>query len=301
MRSSFINTLTALAQQDERIYLLTADLGYSVLEVFADRFPKRFLNVGIAEQNAIGVAAGLALNGKIPYVYSIIPFVTGRCYEQIKNDVAYMNTNVRVVGVGAGYAYGALGATHHAIEDLAIMRALPNMGIIAPGCPNEVKKLVKYSVKHNGPLYIRLAKNGEPQINNSSIVFGKFSKLCDGHDIVILSTSSMLNDANNVVNRLKAENIFASLYSVHTLKPFDNDEMDRIINSNIPVVTLEEHNIIGGLASAVSLRIAMSGKRVSFLPIAIPDQFSHFVGGQTFIKNKMGLGDLESKIRSFLK
>lgn len=301
MRSSFINTLTELARQDERIYLLTADLGYSVLEVFADRFPKRFFNVGIAEQNAIGVAAGLALSGKIPYIYSIIPFVTGRCYEQIKNDMAYMNTNVRVVGVGAGYAYGALGATHHAIEDLAIMSALPNMGIMTPGCPNEVKKLVGYSVKHNGPLYIRLAKNGEPQINNSSIVFEKFSKLCDGHDIVILSTSSMLNDANNVVNRLKAENIFASLYSIHTLKPFDNDEMDRIINSNIPIVTLEEHNIIGGLASAVSLRIAMSGKGVSFLPIAIPDQFSHFVGGQTFIKNKMGLGDLESKIRSFLK
>ena len=301
MRSSFINTLIELAQRDQRIYLITADLGYSVLEVFADRFPDRFLNVGIAEQNAIGIASGLALNGRIPYVYSIIPFVTGRCYEQIKNDMAYMNTNVRIVGVGAGYAYGALGATHHAIEDLAIIRALPNMSIMTPGCPNEVKKLVEYSIKHNGPLYIRLAKNGEPHINNSGIAFGKFSKLCDGNDVAIISTSSMLSDAYSVVNRLKDEDILASLYSVHTLKPFDNNEMDKIINSNVPIITLEEHNIIGGLASAVSLRIAISGKGVKFLPIAVPDQFSHFVGSQTFIKNKMGLGDLENKIRSFLK
>ena len=135
MRNTFIHTLIEEAKKDERIFLITPDMGYSVLESFRDLFPDRFLNVGIAEQNAVGVATGLALSGKIVYVYSIIPFVTMRCFEQVRVDVAYMNTNVRLVGVGAGLSYGPAGATHHSIEDIAIMRALPNMTVCCPGIP----------------------------------------------------------------------------------------------------------------------------------------------------------------------
>jgi transketolase len=300
MRKTFINTLLKEARKDERIFLITPDLGYSILEPFQQEFPDRFLNVGIAEQNAISVAAGLALNGKIPYVYSIIPFITSRCHEQVKLDCAYMNTNVRIVGVGAGYSYGAAGATHHSIEDIAIMRALPNMAIVAPGCPNEVEALVKYSTNHSGPMYIRLSKSGEPQINKSKIEFSKISTLNDGKDFVIIATSNMLEEANNLLLEYKIEGKNPMLLSAHTLKPFDNSQIIKLIDSGMSIITMAEHSIIGGLASIVSEIIAQSGKGVRFLPIAIPDEFSHYVGGQKFIKEKMGLSNLKEKINKFL-
>lgn len=141
MRTTFVKTLTNLARKDDRIFLITPDMGYSVLETFREEFPDRFLNSGIAEQNTIGIAAGLAETGKIVYVYSIIPFVTMRCFEQVRIDLAYNNTNVKLVGVGAGLTYGSLGVSHHAIEDIAIMRALPNMTVLCPGDPIETEQL----------------------------------------------------------------------------------------------------------------------------------------------------------------
>ena len=158
-----MKTLIELARKDDRIFLLTPDMGYSVLESFRDEFPDRFLNTGIAEQNTIGVAAGLALTGKIVYVYSIIPFVTMRCYEQVRLDLAYNNANVKLIGIGAGLTYGSLGASHHAIEDIAIMKAIPNMTVLCPGDPIETKELVHRSYETYGPMYIRLGKNGEPK------------------------------------------------------------------------------------------------------------------------------------------
>jgi len=300
MRKTFINTLIEEARKDERIFLITPDLGYSILEPFQAEFPERFLNVGIAEQNAIGVAAGLALNGKIPYVYSIIPFVTSRCFEQVKIDCAYMKTNVRIVGVGAGYSYGSAGATHHSIEDIAIMRALPNLAIVAPGCPNEVKELTKHSVNHQGAIYIRLSKSGEPVVNNVKIEFAKLSTLIDGHDFAIIATSNMLEEAHNIALDYVKEGRSPILLSAHTLKPFDREKIKEFISLKIPIITMEEHSIVGGLASIVSEIIALSGTGVKFMPIAIPDEFSHFVGGQKFIKEKMGLGNNKLKIDKFL-
>ena len=154
-----------LARQDERVFLLTADMGYSVLETFRDEFPDRFLNTGIAEQNTISIAAGLASRGKIVFVYSIIPFVTMRCFEQVRLDLAYNNSNVKIVGVGAGFTYGSLGSSHHALEDIAIMRSLPNMTVLCPGDPIEARELIKQSYELMGPVYIRLGKNGEPKIH----------------------------------------------------------------------------------------------------------------------------------------
>src|SRR5436190_6908368 len=171
MRKTFINTLVELARKDERIFLITPDIGYSVLEVFMNEFPNRFLNVGVAEQNAVGIAAGMSLSGMIPYVYTINPFVCMRPFEQIRIDVAYMNTNVRIVGVGAGFSYGSAGATHHAIEDIAVMRCLPNMTVVCPGDPWEVENTVRASIKHKGPMFFRLGKQGEPVINNVKTKF----------------------------------------------------------------------------------------------------------------------------------
>lgn len=300
MRNTFLNTLVEMAEQDERIWLITPDLGYAVLEPFMERFPERFINAGIAEQNAVGMAAGLALSGKIPYVYSIMPFVTSRPFEMAKVDCAYMNTNVRLVGVGAGFAYGPAGATHHSIDDLAIMRALPNMAVVAPGSLNEAADLTRYSVNHNGPMYIRLNKRGEPTYEYP-VEFGRFSHVFDGDAFAVIATSGMLSDAYNTVAAYRERGINAALFSAHTIKPFDTECVLSLVKRHIPIITVEEHNIIGGLYSAVAETVACSGMAARILPIAVPDKFSHFVGDQNYIRDKMGLSHLSEQIDGFMK
>jgi transketolase len=251
------------------------------------------------EQAAVGMAAGLALSGKIPYVYSIMPFVTSRPFEQVKLDCAYMNTNVRVVGVGGGFAYGPAGATHHSIDDLAIMRALPNMAVVAPGDLTETEELVRYSVKHQGPMFIRLNRRGEPRYDHK-VEFGKFSTLCDGEDFAIISTSAMLKDAYEAVEEFHKEGKHPLLLSAHTIKPFDEQKVLELVQKNMPIITVEEHNIIGGLYSCVAEVVAKSGMGAKILPIAVHDKFSHFVGGQEYIKSHMGLSGIKQQIDNFL-
>lgn len=289
MRTTFINTLTEEAKTNENIYIITPDLGFSVLERFRDLFPKRFLNVGIAEQNAVGVAAGLALSGKIVYVYSIVPFVTMRCFEQVRVDVAYMNTNVRLVGVGAGLSYGPAGATHHSIEDIAVMRNLPNMTVCCPGDPLEVREIVRQSVNYQGPMYIRLGKNGEPMIHkeNQKLIIGKAIQVTEGQDLIIITTSNMLEEGKQIVNMLRGKGKSVALVSMHTIKPFDIETVLNLIHQGIPMVTLEEHNIIGGLGSAVAEVIAESGQAVRFKRIGIKDIFCHEVGSQQYLRDKL--------------
>jgi transketolase len=300
MRNTFLKTLVEEARKNKDIFLITPDLGYSVLEPFAQEFPERFINVGICEQNAIGVAAGLALNGKIPYVYSIIPFAVSRPYEQIKVDCAYMNTNVRIIGVGAGFSYASAGATHHSLDDLAIMRTLPNMIVVAPGSLNEAEDMVRYSVKHKGPIYMRLAKSGEPRFNYKTEI-GKLSNVLDGTDFALIATSNMLEDAYNTALKYQKEGKYPILLSAHTLKPFDKETLLSLVRKNIPIITIEEHSIIGGLASAVSEVIAPSGLKARFLPIAVNDVFSHVIGSRKYIKEHLGIGSIKEKIDSFLR
>lgn len=300
MRNLFIKTLIAESSKNDRIWLITSDLGFSALEPFIEEFPNRFLNVGIAEQNAVGIAAGLALIGKIPYVYSIIPFVTSRPFEQVKVDCAYMNTNVRLVGVGAGFAYGPAGATHHSTDDLAIMRVLPNMSVLAPGTLNEAEALVRCSIHHEGPIYIRLSKKSELRFDYE-VKFGKISTILDGDDFAIISTSSMIEDAIKTAQEFQKEGKKPLLLSVHTIKPFDKDTILRLVLKNIPIITIEEHSVIGGLASAVSEVIANSGIGGKFLPIGVLDEFSHFIGSQNYIKGKMGLTNLKHRIERILE
>jgi transketolase len=289
MRNTFIQVLMEEAKRDDRIFLITPDMGFSVLEQFGELFPGRLLNVGIAEQNAVGVAAGLALSGKIVYVYSIIPFVTMRCFEQVRVDVAYMNTNVRLVGVGAGLSYGPAGATHHSIEDISIMRSLPNMTVCCPGDPIEVKDLVRQSVNHSGPMYIRLGKNGEPNIHSKDTVIklGEAVEVVSGSDLTLITTSNMLEQGKIMVDQWKLKGISATLISIHTIKPLDVEKLIKIINRGKPIVTLEEHSIIGGLGSAVAEVIAENGKSVKFKRIGIQDKFCHDVGSQSYLRNKL--------------
>lgn len=295
MRNTFVNCLVEQARVDNRIFVITPDLGFSVLEQFRDEFPDRFLNVGIAEQNAVSLAAGLALSGKLVYVYSIIPFVTMRCFEQVRVDVAYMNTNVRLVGVGAGLSYGPAGATHHAIEDIAIMRALPNMTVCCPGDPVEARELIKRSFSHNGPIYFRLGKNGEPNIHpeNTTIEIGRAVKVTEGNDVALITTSNMLEQAKLWVDNWRLMGKYATLLSLPTIKPFDVEAVETIINRGTPIITLEEHNIIGGLGTAVSEVIAQSGKTVKFKRVAIPDMYSHYVGSHSYLKRKFNIDEFD--------
>ncbi|GAC41567.1 transketolase family protein [Paenibacillus popilliae] len=303
MRDTFINELVQMASENENIYLITPDMGFSILEKFRDQFPDRFLNVGIAEQNAVGVAAGLALSGKTVYVYSIIPFVTMRCFEQVRVDVAYMNTNVRLVGVGAGFSYGPAGATHHSTEDISIMRSLPNMTVCCPGDPIEVRAIVKESATYKGPMYIRLGKNREPNIHAQEAILqiGKAAEITHGEDLAIITTSNMLEQGYEWVKKLNEYGKSATLLSMHTIKPFDKQPIINLIERGMSIVSLEEHNVIGGLSSAVAEVIADRGLAVRFKKIGVPDVFSHAVGDQQYIRNKYILdGDKFQEILAWL-
>lgn len=291
MRNTFVKCLIKQARLDDRIFVLSPDLGYSVLDKYAEEFNDRYINTGIAEQNTVSVASGLALSGYNVYVYSIIPFATMRCYEQIRLDVAYMKLKVRIVGVGAGFSYGPAGATHHAIEDIAIMRALPNMTVCCPGDPIEVREIMQESFTYSGPMYIRLGRNGEPNIHDEKVSFkiGESIHLVQGSDLAIITTSNILGLGKELTEKLAQAGKKSSLISMPTVKPIDKGVINQYIESNIPIVTLEEHNIFGGLGSAVAEVIAESGKSVKFRRIAINDEFCHYVGDQKYLREKMGL------------
>lgn len=289
MRKTFINTLIELARKDKDIVLITPDMGFSVLEPFFNEFPHRAINCGIAEQNAISIASGLALMGKKPYVYTIIPFLVERAFEQVKLDVAYMNTNVKLIGIGAGFTYGAAGATHHAIEDIGLMRGLPNMTVCCPGDNNEAEQIIRASVENNKPMYIRIGRHNRGIFDNNKIEIGKASIIEKGEDIAVISTSNMLPDAHDYCKKLKEEGRKPYLISMHTIKPLDKDVIFDLIEKDVEIHTLEEHSIINGLGSAVAEVIAESGKGIKFKRIGIPDEFSHYIGSQKYIKKCFGL------------
>jgi transketolase len=289
MRNTFVKVLLEEARKNKDIFVITPDLGFSVLEEFENEFPERFLNVGIAEANAVDIAAGLALSGKVVYVYSIIPFITMRPFEQIRVNLAYMNTNVRLVGVGAGVTYGPAGATHHAIEDIAIMRALPNMTVFSPCDPWEVEYATKASINHKGPIYFRLAKKGEPIISNcsSNFSFNTANIIQEGKDIHILFTGNASDVALEVAQYLKNKyQKSVNLVSIHTIKPFDAQMIYNIMETQKPIFTIEEHNIIGGLGTVVAEYIAESKYNPKFKRFALPDEYSHYVGSQKHIREK---------------
>ena len=296
MRTAFIETLIQLAKKDDTVFLITPDMGYSVLEKFRDEFPNQFLNSGIAEQNTISVAAGLASSGYTVFVYSIIPFVTMRCFEQVRLDLAYNNTNVKLVGIGAGLTYGSLGASHHAIEDIAIMRSIPNMTVLCPGDPIETRELVKRSYEKNGPVYIRLGKNGEANIHdaNTRIEIGKSIEITQGTDFALITTSNTLELGKQWTDEWKNENLSVSLISMPSIKPFDNSKINELLSKQIPIMTLEEHNVIGGLGSAVAEIIATSEKSVPFKRIGINDVFSHDVGSHNYQRKMINFNEKPS-------
>ncbi len=293
MRTTFAKTLLELAKKDSRIMLLTGDLGFSVFEEFQKELPGQYLNMGVAEQNMAGVAAGLAMEGFEPIMYSIVPFATMRNFEQIRNDICYQNLNVKIVGVGAGFSYGAYGHTHHGLEDIGILRTLPNMVILAPGDPVEAELSVIAMIKHKGPVYLRLGKAGEPMLHKKKPDFkiGKGIVMRDGKDVTIIASSTMLEAALKIPH--------ARIISMPTIKPIDEKIILDSAKKTKVIVTLEEHSVIGGLGSAVAEVLAESGLSVKFKRIGVPDRFTKVIGLQDYMRKANGL-DRESIIKVIL-
>ena len=294
MRKTFINTLIDLARKDPDIVLITPDMGFSILEPFFQEFPERSFNVGIAEQNAVSMASGLALMGKKPYVYTIIPFLVGRAYEQIRLDVAYMNANVKLIGIGAGFTYGTCGATHHALEDIALMRNLANMTVCAPGDNYEAEQLIRQTYQIPNPTYIRIGRHNRGIFNHTTIQLGKGSVLKEGEDIAIIATSNMLPGAHDYWKYLTNQGRKPWLISMHTLSPLDTELLQTLIANRVEIHTLEEHWKNGGLGTAVAEVIAESGIGIKFKRLAIPQQFIHYIGNQQALKKHVGLDWSES-------
>jgi transketolase len=294
VRTAFINELFALAKQDDRIVLIVGDLGFGVVTPFMEQLPAQFLNAGVAEQNMTGMAVGMALTGKIALTYSIANFPTLRCLEQVRNDVCYHNANVKVVSVGGGFTYGAMGATHHAVEDLAVMRALPGLLVVAPGDPIEARAATRAIIEHAGPCYVRLGKAGEPVIHPSSINFelGKAIHMREGRDATLISIGGILQNTVRAAERLAKKGIETRVLSMHTLKPLDVDAVLAAARDTEAIFTIEEHSILGGLGTAVAEVLAEAeGIKAPLKRIGVPPAFSPHIGSQEYMQECHGLTD----------
>jgi len=290
MRNTFVCALEKAAEKDERIVLLTADMGYKLFNNFSNRFPGRFFNVGIAEANMISVAAGMAKEGLKPFVYSIAPFITLRCLEQIRNDLAYHNSNAIIVGVGAGLSYGFDGPSHFAVEDIAILRPIPNIKIICPGDPAEMESIVEYITNNDcGPIYLRTGKS-DPLVHRDKVKFelGKGIMINDGSKIAIFSTGNMLDVAQQASEMLKLySNICCRLISMPSVKPIDSDLIIETANHFEHIITIEEHSIMGGLGSIVSEYLANMRHHALLHKFALPDTVIEDVGDHDFLRSAL--------------
>ncbi|MBI2454398.1 MAG: transketolase [Parcubacteria group bacterium] len=292
MRTTFIKTVIEAAEKDESIFFLTGDLGFGVVEPFRDKFPGRFLNVGVAEQNMVGIAAGLALSGKSPIVYSIATFAAFRPFEFIRNDVCYQNLKVLIVGVGAGFSYPQYAATHQAIDDVAVMSALPNLVILNPGDPIEAKLATLAALSYHGPVYLRIGKKGEPDIHESEPVFkiGHAITLQDGGDVVVIATGNILENASKAVQILRAKDLSVRFVSMPTLRPLDKEVVRKAARETRLIATVEEGCEFGGLGTAVAEVLSeRTVPKMGLVKIALPQHYPSEIGSQTYMRSIYGL------------
>jgi transketolase len=298
MRNAFIDSLCEIAHQRNDIVLLCGDLGYSVLERFADAFPDRYFNVGIAEQNMAGMAAGLAMAGKTVVTYSIANFAVARCLEQIRNDICYHNCNVIVVSVGTGVAYGSQGYTHHGIEDMAFTRVLPNMTVVSPGDPVETRWALQHLIARGGPANLRLGRGGEPVVHRGGPLSATFGDAFGdaialqppGPALTFLSTGSILPEVAAAAEILKTRGINAGLLSMPVVSPLDQMAIEHAAKTSSLLISAEEHRIEGGFGGAVAEIVAsMRGARARLIRTGIKDGMSKLVGDQNHIRKANGL------------
>lgn len=291
MRDTFVRTLIELAKKNPDIELITGDLGFGVLKPFWEQLPDQFINAGIAEQNMTSVAAGMALEGKTVFTYSIGNFPTLRCLEQIRNDCAYPKANVKIVCVGGGFVYGSLGMSHQATEDIAIMRSLPGVAVLCPGDLVEAEEAVKAIVEYPGTCYLRLGRGGEKRIHNSEIDFkiGKAIKIKDGEKFAIFSTGAIFDEIGAAVDLLDSKGFDPAVYTFPSVKPIDKDVIIECAKSFDLIVTVEEHNIVGGFGSAVAEVISDLREHARLVRLGLNDTYSSFVGNQQYLRKQFGL------------
>lgn len=291
MRDTFVRTLISLAKENKNIELVTGDLGFGVLKPFWEQLPDQFTNAGIAEQNMAALAAGMALEGKTVFTYSIGNFPTLRCLEQIRNDCAYHKANVKIVCVGGGFVYGSLGMSHQATEDLAVMRALPGVAVMAPGDLVEAEECTKAIVRHPGTCYLRLGRGGEKRIHEKIEGFeiGKAVKVHEGERVAVLSTGAIFDEVSEAYEMLCQEGIFPAVYTFPTVKPIDEEKIRQCAREFDLIVTCEEHNIVGGFGSAVAEVMAEAGEKAKLMRIGIQDEYSVLVGSQKYLRGQYGL------------
>ena len=284
MRKKCLDSVYELAKKNDRIVFIGSDLGPGTLDQFKKDFPDRFFMEGVSEANVVGMAAGLALEGKIVYVNTIATFITRRCFEQVVLDLGLHNANVRLIGNGGGVVYAPLGPTHLAIDDLAIMRTIPNMTIVAPCDANEMGRLMPLTVEHRGPLYIRLGKGGDPIVSTDAAPFqiGRAIPMVRGNDVLLVSTGITLKIALDASADLKAQAVSAAVLHMPTVKPIDVETFLSLAAPVDAIVAIEEHTIVGGLGGAIAEIVAEAGFEPAkrFKRIGIPDVFPHGYGSQ---------------------
>ena len=290
----FSETLQQLAECDRDIVVVTSDSrGSGKLTPFGKKFPKQIVEVGIAEQNLVGVAAGLASAGKKVFAVSPACFLTARALEQIKNDVAYSDNPVKVIGISAGVSYGALGSTHHSLHDYAVLRAINNITVVAPADNFETEQAIKLAAESDHPFYIRFGKKTMPLLSeeNTAFEFGKGRVIKEGNDIALIAIGETVYPALQAANKLEKENnIHATVVSMHTIKPLDNELLQSFALKCKNIITVEEHSVNGGLGEACASYLLQNGLNVKFKIMGIPDEYT-VTGSQTEILNHYGISE----------
>ncbi len=291
MRDTFVRTLTELARKKPELEVVTGDLGFGVLKPFWEAHPDRLINAGIAEQNLTSVAAGMALEGKTVFTYSIGNFPTLRCLEQIRNDCAYHDANVKIVCVGGGFVYGSLGMSHHATEDIAVMRSLPNVTVLCPGDLVEAEAITRAIIDYPGTCYVRLGRGGEKRIHDSLPDFeiGKAIPVSKGEKIAIFSTGAIFEEIEEAKEILEKEGITPTIYTFPTVKPIDVNVVKEVSETHEIIVTCEEHNLSGGFGSAVAEVLAELTSHARLVRIGMNDEYCTLVGDQKYLRHQYGM------------
>lgn len=288
MRDTFIEFLRQKAIDNPNILLLTGDLGFGVLNKYRETNPEQFINVGIAEQNMTGVAAGLALEGYKVFTYSIGNFCSLRCLEQIRNDICYHNVDVKVISVGSGLGYGSLGMSHHATEDVSILRALPNMKIYAPSDLSEAQAVMNFLAYDNGPAYVRLGKMNISSFSPRDVVVNECNVIGKDNScrLVLLTYGSTLKLAQSIVEKLPYE---CDIYTIAQLKPLPGENLREILQNRSYVITLEEHNLCGGFGSSIGEFLLDNNIKIPLIRLGLPDQFISIGGTADELRDSVGL------------
>lgn len=291
MQSAYIGKLMEIVEKDSRVLHILADSGTGYDELFRMNFPEQIYNLGISEEHMVAVGAGMATCGKIPFLYTAGAFLVYRAIEFIRDDICFQNLNVKIVGMGSGLAWSSLGPTHHTTEDIAILNSIPNLVVLSPATPNQVSACVDYAYKHTGPVYIRIGMNNEREFyeNNSSLDKKGFDLLREGNDIAVFSTGSVLEEVYDAVELLSKQGISVALYNIVIIKALSADDIEQVVKGKRIIVTVEEHNIRGGIGSILSDIFISKGINIPILKIGLNDKFAVGYGKIKDVRKANGL------------